>query len=205
MRSTRFAWNSVASAPFRGLRALDVGCGGGLICEPLARLGFTVTGLDASARNISFASVHAAAMGLDIDYRIGTAEELLAAAEPPFDLVVSMEVVEHVIDPGEFLRDCADLTAPGGLMIVATLNRTLRSLALGKVAAEHLLRWLPAGTHDWRKFVRPDEMRAYLANAGMHIEGPFGAKFDPFSGRWSISQDVSINYFMSLSRLNSKS
>jgi 2-polyprenyl-6-hydroxyphenyl methylase/3-demethylubiquinone-9 3-methyltransferase len=139
-------------------------------------------------------------MGLDIDYRAGAVEELLANAEPPFDLVVSMEVVEHVTDPGAFLRDCANLAAPGGLMIVATLNRTLRSLALGKIAAEYLLRWLPAGTHDWRKFVRPDEIRAHLEPVGLKIEGPYGAVLDPLSGQWSLSDDVSINYFMAMSR-----
>jgi len=190
--------------PFTGLRALDIGCGGGLICEPLARLGFTVTGLDASERNISFARLHAQAMGLDIDYRAGTAEELLAADGPACDLVVSMEVVEHVVDPGSFLRDCAALTAAGGLMVVATLNRTIRSLSLAKIAAEHLLHWLPAGTHDWRKFVRPDEIRAWLSDTGLEVEGPVGAKLDPLTGRWSISKDVSINYFMSSSRPNSE-
>jgi 2-polyprenyl-6-hydroxyphenyl methylase/3-demethylubiquinone-9 3-methyltransferase len=196
----RFQREGRERAPFQGLRALDVGCGGGLICEPLARLGFDVTGLDASERNVAFARLHADAMGLDIDYRAGSVEELLASAEPAFDLVVSMEVVEHVTDPGAFLRDCADLTATGGMMIIATLNRTLKSLALAKIAAEHLLRWLPAGTHDWRKFVRPDEIRAHLESAGLKIEGPYGAALDPLSGRWSISQDVSINYFMAMSR-----
>jgi len=196
----RFLRDGRERAPFLGLRALDVGCGGGLICEPLARLGFTVTGLDASERNVSFARLHAEALGLDIDYRTGTAEELLAHREPAFDLVVSMEVVEHVVDPGAFLRDCAELTAPGGLLVVATLNRTLKSLSLAKIAAEHLLRWLPAGTHDWRKFVRPDEVRAYLAGAGLNIEGPYGASLDPLTGRWSLSNDVSINYFLAIGR-----
>ena len=197
---TRFGRQERERTPFIGLRALDVGCGGGLICEPLARLGFSVTGLDASERNVSVAQLHAAAMGLDIDYRAGTVEALLSRAEPAFDLVVSMEVVEHVTDPGVFLRDCARLTAPGGLMIVATLNRTLKSLALAKIAAEHLLRWLPMGTHDWRKFVRPDEMRAHLDGAGVTVDGPYGAKLDPLTARWSLSADVSINYFMAMSR-----
>jgi 2-polyprenyl-6-hydroxyphenyl methylase/3-demethylubiquinone-9 3-methyltransferase len=200
----RFHRDGRERAPFVGLRALDVGCGGGLISEPLARLGFEVTGLDASERNVSVAQLHAEAMGLDVGYRTGTAEELLGSAEPAFDLVVSMEVVEHVLDPGGFLRDCADLIAPGGLMIVATLNRTLKSLALGKIAAEHLLRWLPPGTHDWRKFVRPNEVRTHLEGLGLTIEGPYGAELDPLTGRWRISQDVSINYFMSISRPNSK-
>jgi 2-polyprenyl-6-hydroxyphenyl methylase/3-demethylubiquinone-9 3-methyltransferase len=196
----RFHRDERARTPFVGLRALDVGCGGGLICEPLARLGFRVTGLDASERNVSVASLHATGMGLDIDYRAGTVEALLSQGEPAFDLVVSMEVVEHVTEPGVFLRDCASLTAPGGLMIVATLNRTLKSLALGKIAAEHLLRWLPPGTHDWRKFVRPDEIRAHLHGAGLTIEGPYGARLDPLTAQWSLSTDVAINYFMAMSR-----
>jgi 2-polyprenyl-6-hydroxyphenyl methylase/3-demethylubiquinone-9 3-methyltransferase len=196
----RFQRNDRERAPFVGLRALDIGCGGGLICEPLARLGFAVTGLDASERNISFAKNHAASTGLDIDYRAGTAEELLALGVAPFDLVVSMEVVEHVADPGLFLRDCAQLTAAGGLMVIATLNRTLRSLSLGKIAAEHILRWVPVGTHDWRKFVRPDEIARYLANSGLRLEYPRGAKLDAFTGRWSLSEDVSINYFLAMTR-----
>ena len=196
----RFGRDARERTPFVGLRALDVGCGGGLICEPLARLGFKVTGLDASERNISVAGLHATAVGLDIDYRAGTVEALLAQGESAFDLVVSMEVVEHVTEPGAFLRDCASLTAPGGLMIIATLNRTLKSLALGKIAAEHLLRWLPAGTHDWRKFVRPAEIRAHLDGAGVTIDGPYGAKLDPLTGQWSMSTDVAINYFMAMSR-----
>ena len=196
----RFHRDGRERAPFLGLRALDVGCGGGLICEPLARLGCAVTGLDASERNVAFARLHARSMGLDIDYQAGTVEQLLARAQSPFDLVISMEVVEHVTEPGAFLRDCASLTAVGGLMIVATLNRTLKSLALGKIAAEHLLRWLPPGTHDWRKFVRPDEIRSHLDGAGLNIEGPFGASLDPLTARWSISTDASINYFMAMSR-----
>jgi 2-polyprenyl-6-hydroxyphenyl methylase/3-demethylubiquinone-9 3-methyltransferase len=200
-RSTRFGSRSSAKGRSTGF----TGCGGGLLCEPLARLGFKVTGLDASERNVSVARLHAADMGLDIDYRAGTVEELLTQGAPMFDLVISMEVVEHVTEPGVFLRDCAYLTAPGGLMIVATLNRTLKSLALGKIAAEYLLRWLPAGTHDWRKFVRPGEIRAHLDGSGLSIEGPYGARLDPLTARWSMSTDVSINYFMAMSRAENQS
>lgn len=187
-------------APFEGLRALDVGCGGGLLSEPLARLGFQLTGLDASERNIDFARAHASAAGLRIDYRVCPVEDFMSEGVAPFDLIVSMEVVEHVVDPGAFLRDCARLLAPGGLMTLATLNRTLKSLALAKIGAEHVLRWLPAGTHDWRKFVRPDEIIAALDGEGVRIAATRGVSLNPLSGRWSIDADVSVNYMMAIRR-----
>ena len=155
----RFGRDGAARAPFSGLRLLDIGCGGGLLCEPMARLGFSVVGVDASERNIAVASAHATQRRLNIDYRATTAESLLVAREPPFDVILNMEVVEHVADPAAFLGDCARLLAPGGVMVLASLNRTLKALALAKFAAEYLLRWLPPETHDWRKFVRPDEIR----------------------------------------------
>ena len=196
----RFGREPKARAPFTGLRLLDIGCGGGLLCEPMARLGFSVTGADASERNIAIASAHAAAGALAIDYRAATVEALLAAGEASFDLILNMEVVEHVADPGAFLRDCARLLAPGGLMIVATLNRTLEALALAKIGAEYLLRWLPAGAHDWRKFITPDEMRRYLAGEGYAVDGPFGVTFNALNGRWSRSADARVNYLMTLGR-----
>ena len=199
----RFAGDAGARAPFQGLRLLDIGCGGGLLCEPMARLGFSVTGVDASTRNIDVARAHAAEGGLLIDYRAATAESLLAAGETPFDLILNMEVVEHVTDPGAYLRDCARLLAPGGLMIVATLNRTLEALALAKIGAEYLLRWLPVGTHQWRKFITPAEMRGHLAGQGYAIEGPFGVAFNPLNGRWSRSADAGVNYLMTIGRLSS--
>jgi len=192
-----FARDGALRRPFEGLSALDIGCGGGLLCEPMARLGFQVTGVDASERNIGTASAHAAELQLQIDYRASTAEALLVEGRR-FDLVLNMEVIEHVADPAQFLRDTAALLAPGGLMIVATLNRTLRSLALGKLAAEYLLRWIPRGTHDWRKFLRPEELRAFLAAAPFDIEGPFGIAFDPIAGRWSRSGDTAVNYLMTV-------
>jgi 2-polyprenyl-6-hydroxyphenyl methylase/3-demethylubiquinone-9 3-methyltransferase len=193
----RFDRDQAARRPFEGLSLLDVGCGGGLLCEPLSRLGFSVTGVDASERNIGTAGAHAAEMGLAIDYRAATAEALLA--EPArFDVVLNMEVIEHVAEPAAFLRDTAALLAPGGLMIVATLNRTLKSLALGKVAAEYLLRWIPAGTHDWRKFLTPAELRAFLAGRPYDVEGPFGVAYDPLAGRWSRSDDAAVNYMMTV-------
>ena len=144
----RFGRDAAARRPFEGLSLLDIGCGGGLLSEPMARLGFAVTAVDASEDGLGAARAHAEAVGLSIDYRCATAEALLAEGSGPFDVVLNMEVIEHVADPGQFLRDTARLIAPGGLMFLATLNRTLKSLALGKIGAEYVLRWLPAGTHD---------------------------------------------------------
>jgi 2-polyprenyl-6-hydroxyphenyl methylase/3-demethylubiquinone-9 3-methyltransferase len=185
-----------ARAPFEGLRLLDIGCGGGLLSEPMSRLGFAVTGVDASERNIGTASVHAAQNGLAIRYRCATAEALLAEGAGRFDVILNMEVVEHVATPGPYLCDCASLLAPGGLMIVATLNRTLKALALAKLGAEYVLRWLPPGTHDWRKFLKPDQIRDYLAAEPVEIGGPFGVAFNPLTGVWSQSDDADINYMM---------
>jgi 2-polyprenyl-6-hydroxyphenyl methylase/3-demethylubiquinone-9 3-methyltransferase len=154
----RFGRDGSQRAPFEGLKLLDIGCGGGLLSEPMRRLGFDVTGVDASDRNIGTASAHAAEVGLDITYRAATAEQLEAENAGPFDVVLNMEVIEHVADPAEYLRTTARLLAPGGLMILATLNRTLKALALAKVGAEYVLRWVPAGTHDWNKFLKPEEI-----------------------------------------------
>jgi 2-polyprenyl-6-hydroxyphenyl methylase/3-demethylubiquinone-9 3-methyltransferase len=196
----RFGRDPAARRPFEGLRLLDIGCGGGLLSEPMARLGFSVTGVDASERNIGTASTHAAEQGLDIDYRASTAEALLAEGAGRFDVILNMEVIEHVAEPRAFLRDCAALLAPGGLMVVATLNRTLKALALAKVGAEHILRWLPAGTHDWRKFLKPDEIREFLEDLPLAVEGPFGVAYNPVSGRWSQGQDTGVNYMMTVAR-----
>jgi 2-polyprenyl-6-hydroxyphenyl methylase/3-demethylubiquinone-9 3-methyltransferase len=196
----RFGRDATARAPFAGLRLLDIGCGGGLLCEPMARLGFEVVGVDASAENVGTAKAHADALGLAIDYRASTAEDLLAAGAGPFDLVLNMEVIEHVADPGQFLRDTARLIAPGGMMIVATLNRTAKAFALAKLGAEYILRWVPAGTHDWKRFLTPDELRGFLAGEPVEVDGPFGVAFDPLSGRWSRSDDADVNYMITVSR-----
>ncbi|MDP3102462.1 MAG: bifunctional 2-polyprenyl-6-hydroxyphenol methylase/3-demethylubiquinol 3-O-methyltransferase UbiG [Phenylobacterium sp.] len=196
----RFGRDPLARRPFEGLRLLDIGCGGGLLSEPMSRLGFAVTGVDASERNIGTASTHAAEQGLTIDYRCATAEQLLAEGTPPFDVILNMEVIEHVADPGEYLRTCSRLLAPGGLMIVATLNRTLKAFALAKVGAEYVLRWLPAGTHDWTKFLKPDELRGFLKDEKLQVQGPFGVAYDPMNGRWCRSSDCDINYMMTVTR-----
>lgn len=196
----RFGRDPKARRPFEGLRLLDIGCGGGLLSEPMTRLGFQVTGVDASERNIGTAAAHAAEQGLDIDYRASTAEALVAAGEPAFDVILNMEVIEHVADPGEYLRSCAQLMKPGGLMIVATLNRTLKALALAKVGAEYVLRWLPAGTHDWSKFLRPDEIRDFLSSEPVVVDGPYGVVFNPLTGRWTESTDTDVNYMMTVVR-----
>jgi len=194
----RFGRDPTARRPFEGLSLLDIGCGGGLASEPMARLGFAVTAVDASEDGLGAARAHAAEVGLAIDYRLATAEALLAEGAGPFDVVLNMEVIEHVADPAAYLRDTARLIAPGGLMILATLNRTLKSLALGKVAAEYLLRWVPAGTHDWRRFLTPAELRRFLAGEPYAVEGPFGVVLDPLSGRWRRAADADVNYMMTV-------
>ena len=181
--------------PLKGLRLLDIGCGGGLVCEPMARLGAAVTGVDASEANIKTALTHAGEQGLEIDYRAGTAEGLIDSGEPPFDIVLNLEVVEHVADPEQFLKDTASLVRPGGLMIVATLNRTAKALATAVVGAEYVLGWLPRGTHDWSKFLAPEKVRDALAEAGMQPEPAVGVSYAPLSG-WRLSQDTSVNYMV---------
>ena len=181
-------------APFAGLRILDIGCGGGLLSEPMARLGATVVGADAAPRNIPVAQVHAEQSGLTIDYRHTTAEDMAAAGEQ-FDVVLNMEVVEHVADPLAYLTACQQLLKPGGLMICSTLNRNPKSFAMAIIGAEWVMRWLPKGTHDWAKFITPDELVALIRNAGLDPVDKKGMVFNPVSWRWALSDsDLSVNY-----------
>ncbi len=161
--------------------------------EPMARLGFRVLGADPSARNVHVAAAHAAGSELPLDYRIATAEEL-AEESARYDLILSLEIVEHVADIASFLQACNALLHPGGLLIVATLNRTLKSLALAKIGAEYILRWLPPGTHDWNRFVRPEELSARLEAAGLPVQGLQGIAFDPLRWEWRLSRDIGVNY-----------
>jgi len=180
--------------PFAGLRLLDIGCGGGLLCEPMARLGAEVVGADAAERNIPVARLHAEQSGLAIDYRHTTAEAMAEAGEV-FDVVLNMEVVEHVADPAAYLRACHDLLRPGGLHICSTINRNARSFAVAIVGAEYVMRWLPRGTHDWRKFITPDELFALLEGAGFTPVDRTGFVFNPVAWSWSLSaRDLSVNY-----------
>ncbi|HEY9040312.1 MAG TPA: bifunctional 2-polyprenyl-6-hydroxyphenol methylase/3-demethylubiquinol 3-O-methyltransferase UbiG [Roseovarius sp.] len=182
------------AAPFVGLRILDIGCGGGLLSEPMARLGAEVVGADAAERNIPVAQVHAQQSGLDIDYRHTTAEALAEAGEQ-FDAILNMEVVEHVSDPLAYLTACRQLLKPGGLHICSTLNRNPKSYVAAIIGAEHVMRWLPKGTHDWSKFITPDELYDLLRQAGLEPVDRKGFVFNPISWKWSISdRDLSVNY-----------
>ncbi|MGV8855996.1 MAG: bifunctional 2-polyprenyl-6-hydroxyphenol methylase/3-demethylubiquinol 3-O-methyltransferase UbiG [Devosia sp.] len=190
-----FALDGTAMRPFEGLSILDVGCGGGLLCEPLARLGATVTGIDAAERNITIAKLHAEKSALDIDYR-ATTSEALAAEGQAFDLVLNMEVVEHVDNVPLYMKSCADLVRPGGLMLTATLNRTARAYALAVFAAERLLRWLPVGTHDWNKFLTPEEVKTLITRNGLEVTDETGVVFHPLADEWRKSPDIAINYMV---------
>jgi len=192
--AAEFDRNLVGPKPFAGLRILDIGCGGGLLSEPMARQGATVVGADAAPRNIPVAQVHAEQSGLTIDYRHTTAEDMAAAGEQ-FDVVLNMEVVEHVADPLAYLTACQQLLKPGGLMICSTLNRNPKSFVMAIIGAEWLMRWLPKGTHDWAKFITPDELVALIRNAGLDPVDKKGMVFNPVSWRWALSdRDLSVNY-----------
>lgn len=183
-----------APLPFAGLRLLDIGCGGGLLSEPMARLGADVVGADAAERNIPVAQVHAERSGLDIDYRNTTAEALADQGEQ-FDVILNMEVVEHVADPLGYLTACRMLLKPGGLHICSTINRNPKSYAMAIFGAEVVMRWLPKGTHDWAKFITPDELYDLLQEAGLEPVDSKGFVFNPISWSWRISdRDLSVNY-----------
>jgi 2-polyprenyl-6-hydroxyphenyl methylase/3-demethylubiquinone-9 3-methyltransferase len=190
--AAHFGRDRTADKPFEGLTLLDIGCGGGLLCEPMARLGFKVTGIDAGERNIQVAKHHAELMAIDIDYRTATPEQI----KETYDVVLSMEVIEHVPDPQIFITACAERLKPGGAFCGATLNRTGKSFALAIVGAEYVLRWLPRGTHDWRKFVRPSEFAAMLRKAGITLKLLEGLSYDPWRDLWHRVSSVDVNYFI---------
>jgi 2-polyprenyl-6-hydroxyphenyl methylase/3-demethylubiquinone-9 3-methyltransferase len=188
--------------PFEGLRLLDIGCGGGLLSEPMSRLGFDVTGVDASERNIGTARTHAEQAGVPVTYRCSTAEALEAEGVAPFDVILNMEVIEHVADPAMFLRECSAMVKPGGLMFIATINRTMKAWALAIVAAENVLRWLPKGTHSYEKLVRPEEMEGPLGEAGMSVIDRTGVFYNVLADRWDLSRDMDVNYMFLARRDN---
>ena len=183
-----------AELPLKGLRILDIGCGGGLLCEPITRLGAQVTGVDALERNLKTAKTHAEQVGLDIDYRHGTIEQMVEAGEPVYDVVLNMEVIEHVASPPEFMSDCGAMVREGGLMICSTINRTMKAFAFAIVGAEYVLRWLPRGTHQFEKLVKPVEIQRWLKDAGLQTQDSVGMTLNPITRGWKFSDDLSINY-----------
>jgi 2-polyprenyl-6-hydroxyphenyl methylase/3-demethylubiquinone-9 3-methyltransferase len=190
-----FGRDETLMRPLEGFRVLDIGCGGGLLTEPLARLGAEVTGIDAGSKNIAVAKLHAERMGLVIDYR-ETTSEALAAEGRTFDIVLNMEVVEHVSNVPLYMKSCADLVAPGGLLFSATINRTARALAFAKFAAEYVLRWLPPGTHDWSKFLTPDELTVLITRNDLKMLDKTGVVFHPLADEWRKDPDMAINYML---------
>ncbi len=191
-----FGLDPKAQRPLEDVRILDIGCGGGLISEPLARQGARVTAIDPSEKNIGTASVHAREQGVDIDYRVATAEELEEAGEN-FDVVLNMEVLEHVSDPRAFTAICARLVRPGGLMFCATINRTWKAFALAIVGAEYVLGWMPKGTHHWEKFITPAELQGWLKENGLSVLEETGVAYNPFTGRWlKAPRDMDVNYML---------
>ncbi|WP_420433944.1 bifunctional 2-polyprenyl-6-hydroxyphenol methylase/3-demethylubiquinol 3-O-methyltransferase UbiG [Hyphobacterium sp.] len=182
--------------PLKGLKLLDIGCGGGLIAEPMARLGADVTAVDAAEANIKTATVHAEEQGLEIDYRHGTAEQLLEDGEEQFDVVLNLEVVEHVAEPGQFLKDCAKLLKPGGIMVVGSINRTSKAFVFAIFGAEWVMGWLPRGTHRFEKLVKPSEVRAALSAEGLTVREADGVSYNPLQDSFEITPDASVNYLM---------
>lgn len=191
----RFSRDIRATKPFGGLRLLDIGCGGGLVSEPLARLGFAVTGIDAGEAMLEVARDHAAASGIAVDYRQATAEDV-AASGATYDAVLALEVVEHVADPTLFLATAARLVAPGGAFVGATINRTPKSFLFAVVGAEYVLGWLPRGTHQWDKFRRPSELVAGLRPHGLAVQEISGVTYHPLADRWALSRDLAVNYML---------
>ena len=180
--------------PLKGLRILDIGCGGGLLCEPMTRLGASVTGVDALEKNLKTAKTHADQAGLEIDYRHGTIEQLVQSNKTPFDAVLNMEVIEHVANPPDFMNDCGAMVREGGLMICSTINRTMKAFLFAIVGAEYVLRWLPRGTHQYEKLVKPAEIKRWLTDAGLAPDPSIGMSLNPLTSAWRFSDDLTINY-----------
>lgn len=182
--------------PFKGIRLLDIGCGGGLVSEPMCRLGANVVGVDASESTIDVAKEHALQMGLTIDYRQTSIEAMVADEEPLFDVILALEVVEHVADVQAFINYCAKLLKPGGALILSTINRTWKAYAIAILGAEYIMRWLPRGTHDWNKFLTPAELAACTRSSGCLVHNVTGMSFSPISWSWSLGKDLDVNYLM---------
>jgi 2-polyprenyl-6-hydroxyphenyl methylase / 3-demethylubiquinone-9 3-methyltransferase len=191
----RFALDPYDPKPFTGLRFLDIGCGGGLLTEPMARLGAEIVGVDPSEKNIKTATVHAEEQGLGIAYRKGVAEDLESEGEL-FDVVLNMEVIEHVANPQAFTGSCARMLKPRGLMFVATLNRTLKSFGFAIIGAEYVLGWLPKGTHQWEKFIKPAELTSWLGESGMDVKFETGVIYHPLTQEWRRARDMDVNYMI---------
>ncbi|ENN93318.1 bifunctional 2-polyprenyl-6-hydroxyphenol methylase/3-demethylubiquinol 3-O-methyltransferase UbiG [Bartonella bovis] len=194
-----FDRDPISLTPFEGLRILDIGCGGGLLCEPMARLGATIIGADASQTNIDVAKTHATQSGLSIDYRATTAETL-ANEEEQFDVILNMEIVEHVADVNLFISATAKMLKPQGLMFVATLNRTWKAWGLAIVGAEYILRWLPKGTHDYKKFLKPQELKKLLSQNALTVIDEIGITYNPLNDSWNRSKDMNVNYMLLVKR-----
>jgi len=194
-----FGCEPASLKPLAGRSALDVGCGGGLVAEPICRLGAATTGIDPAAASIAVARQHAAGQGLAISYRDERVEALAGRGET-FDLVLCLEVVEHVPDPAAFIRMCAGLVKPGGLLVLSTLNRTLKAWALAIVGAEYVLRWLPRGTHQWERFITPEELAGWVRAAGLGVSDVQGIVYNPLADRWSLSADTDVNYMLAAAR-----
>jgi 2-polyprenyl-6-hydroxyphenyl methylase/3-demethylubiquinone-9 3-methyltransferase len=194
-----FGLDADAERPLEGLRVLDIGCGGGLLCEPMVRLGAQVTGVDALERNLKTAKTHAEQVGVEVDYRHGTIEQMVAlmesgAGETPYDVVLNMEVIEHVANPPEFMADCGAMVRPGGIMLCSTINRTLKAFSFAILGAEYVLRWLPRGTHQYAKLVKPVELSRWMTDAGLAVTEQIGMSLNPLTQVWKLSGDKSINY-----------
>jgi len=201
--AAHFGRDRRAGAPLEGLSLLDVGCGGGLVAEPMCRLGADVVAIDASSQDIKTAMVHAEQQRLMIDYRTATVEDLIEAGEDQFDIVLNLEVIEHVADPELFLSYSASLVRPGGMMIVATINRTIKALAMAKIGAEYVLRWLPRGTHDPAKFLKPEEVERALSKTGLSPIARAGVVYNPLMDVWRIAEDTDVNYMVTAVNLAS--